>query len=479
MIEQIRNESSSPINTYRGFHLPLGVIALLHWALGVLCSTLLLAGMVWSHEGSLESHYRLLMIGVLLTSYVIYSAFSVYSFELTRSTLATRITSAWTAVGASLMLLGFLSGTYQNYSPPLVLTWFLASWCLQVLVAIILKSLIEGYAAKNAKVQSAIIVGTSQWADNISHQLIASPQWHLVGFIRETSDSNTTVNHELPDSAPPVLGDVSQLREVVEAHNVRRIFIALPADDPTVVQRLYVDLLDTTADIVWVVRHTSMLLFNQAVDSFEGARAVYLNASPLTSYPSSVFVKHLGDRITAASLLVILSPLLLILAIGVKLSSRGPIFFVQERHGLNAQPFNMWKFRSMRLHADDEVKQATANDTRVTAIGRLLRKTSMDELPQLINVLKGDMSLVGPRPHATQHNDYYAGKLTAYMTRHRVKPGITGLAQVKGFRGETETLEKMQARLEYDLEYINNWSLKLDWEILLKTPRSVLEHEAY
>ena len=181
MIEQIRNESRSPINTYRGFQLPLGFIALLHWALGVLCSTLLLAGMVWNHYETLDSHYRLLMIGVLLTSYVIYSAFSVYSFELTRSTLATRITSAWAAVGASLMLLGFLSGTYQNYFPPLILTWFVASWYLQVLVAIILKSLIEGYAAKNAKVQSAIIVGTSQWADNISHQLIASPQWHLVG----------------------------------------------------------------------------------------------------------------------------------------------------------------------------------------------------------------------------------------------------------------------------------------------------------
>ena len=242
---------------------------------------------------------------------------------------------------------------------------------------------------------------------------------------------------------------------------------------PVLVQELYVDLLDTTADVVWVVRPTSMVLFNPNVDSFEGARAVYLNASPLTSYPSSVFVKHLADRLIALGLLIALSPLLVLLAVGVKLSSKGPVFFVQERHGLNGNTFNMWKFRSMRLHEDKAVKQATVGDSRVTAIGRLLKVLH----GRVAAALQRDMGrhvageVLDLMP---QHNDYYADKLTAYMARHRVKPGITGLAQVNGFRGETDTIDKMQSRLQYDLEYINNWSLRLDWEILLKTPKSIL-----
>ena len=383
---------------------------------------------------------------------------------------------------ACCMLLAFISGTSATYPTQIVAIWFAVSWVAQIAVAVALKEVVRAIAASRATTLNALVIGTGDWATSIATQVFDSSQWQLIGVIDETNGSSEEpVKTVLTDDGRtiPVIGELSQLRSIVEAEQVRRIFIALPADDPMLVQELYVDLLDTTADVVWVVRPTSMVLFNPNVDSFEGARAVYLNASPLTSYPSSVFVKHLADRLIALGLLIALSPFLVLFAIGVKLSSKGPVFFVQERHGLNGNTFNMWKFRSMRLHEDKVVKQATVGDSRVTAIGRLLRKSSMDELPQLINVLKGDMSLVGPRPHATQHNDYYAGKLTAYMTRHRVKPGITGLAQVKGFRGETETLEKMQARLEYDLQYINNWSLKLDWEILLKTPRSVLEHEAY
>lgn len=479
MKENKINELPHLINTYRGFHLPLGAIALLHWALGMLCSVALLVALVWPQAESVNSEYRILIIGVSLISYLVYSAFSVYSFDLNRSTLATRITSAWTTVAASMILLGFLSDTYQSYDSSIILKWFLGSWCLQLLVAVIFKSLIQSYAEKVSTVQPVMIVGISEWAVHISNQITRLPQWNLVGFIREKDQLPDGGGHDSPCDALPILGDMSRLRELVEAYRVRRIFIALPSDDPMLVQNLYVDLLDTSADIVWVLRNSSSILFNQPVDTFEGARAVYLNASPLTNYPSAVFVKHLGDRIIALFLIIALGPLFLILAIGVKLSSKGPVFFLQERHGLNSEPFKMWKFRSMRLHRDEEIKQATVHDSRVTSVGRLLRKTSMDELPQLFNVLKGDMSLVGPRPHATQHNHYYAQKLQAYMARHRVKPGMTGLAQVKGYRGETETIDKMQARLEYDLEYINNWSLRLDWEILLKTPKAILTQKVY
>ena len=454
----------------------------MHWVAAMVSVTVALAVILLSQNEAVDTHYRLMVIGTLLVSYPIYSALSVYSFESTRASLATKISSAWLSTGTALMLLAFISGTSATYPTQIVAIWFAVSWVAQIAVAVALKEVVRAIAASRATTLNALVIGTGDWATSIATQVFDSSQWQLIGVIDETNGSSEEpVKTVLTDDGRtiPVIGELSQLRSIVEAEQVRRIFIALPADDPMLVQELYVDLLDTTADVVWVVRPTSMVLFNPNVDSFEGARAVYLNASPLTSYPSSVFVKHLADRLIALGLLIALSPFLVLFAIGVKLSSKGPVFFVQERHGLNGNTFNMWKFRSMRLHEDKVVKQATVGDSRVTAIGRLLRKSSMDELPQLINVLKGDMSLVGPRPHATQHNDYYADKLTAYMARHRVKPGITGLAQVNGFRGETDTIDKMQSRLQYDLEYINNWSLRLDWEILLKTPKSILKHEAY
>jgi putative colanic acid biosynthesis UDP-glucose lipid carrier transferase len=166
-------------------------------------------------------------------------------------------------------------------------------------------------------------------------------------------------------------------------------------------------------------------------------------------------------------------------AIAVKLSSPGPVFFRQPRHGCNGQVILVWKFRSMRVHDDTEVKQATQNDSRITRVGAFIRRTSIDELPQLINVLRGEMAMVGPRPHAVAHNHYYGDKIIAYMARHRIKPGITGLAQISGLRGETETLEKMQKRIEKDLAYINHWSLWLDIKILVKTPFTLFSRDIY
>ena len=177
--------------------------------------------------------------------------------------------------------------------------------------------------------------------------------------------------------------------------------------------------------------------------------------------------------------ILLLSPLMLSVALAVKLSSPGPVFFRQKRHGWNGNIIEVLKFRSMREHHDQKVKQATKDDPRVTAVGRFLRRSSIDELPQLFNVIKGEMSLVGPRPHAIAHNDYYSDKIMAYMARHRIKPGITGLAQISGYRGETETIDKMQKRVELDLDYINHWSLWLDVKILIKTPLTLVSKDIY
>jgi len=200
----------------------------------------------------------------------------------------------------------------------------------------------------------------------------------------------------------------------------------------------------------------------------------------VSSPPLSVFdlaVKRLFDIFTATVGLIVLSPLFLMVSVAIKLDSRGPVFFRQTRHGFNNVPIEVIKFRSMiTLEDGDQFTQAAKNDPRVTVVGRLLRQTNIDELPQLINVLKGDMSLVGPRPHATAHNRLFQAKIAPFSRRHVVKPGITGWAQVNGFRGETDTVEKMRRRVEFDLYYIDNWSFLFDIKIILLT---LLSKRAY
>ena len=189
-------------------------------------------------------------------------------------------------------------------------------------------------------------------------------------------------------------------------------------------------------------------------------------------------VKRVSDFVLASAILALISPLMIAIAIGVKLSSPGPVLFKQRRYGVDGRKIVVYKFRTMTVVEDGEViKQATKNDERITRFGAFLRRTSADELPQFINVLQGRMSVVGPRPHAVAHNELYRKLIRGYMIRHKVRPGITGLAQVHGYRGETETVEKMKARIEYDLAYLRNWSLLLDLQIILKTIVVVLKKQ--
>jgi putative colanic acid biosysnthesis UDP-glucose lipid carrier transferase len=192
-------------------------------------------------------------------------------------------------------------------------------------------------------------------------------------------------------------------------------------------------------------------------------------------------LKRASDVVLASLILVLISPLLLVLAVAVKLSSPGPVIFCQRRYGLDGQEIVVYKFRSMTVVEDGPVvTQARRNDQRVTPLGALMRRTSMDELPQFVNVLQGRMSIVGPRPHAVAHNEFYRSQIKSYMVRHKVRPGITGWAQVNGYRGETDSLEKMEGRIRYDLDYLRNWSLRLDLYIIARTVRLVIsDRSAY
>ena len=268
-------------------------------------------------------------------------------------------------------------------------------------------------------------------------------------------------------------GGLAQVAAWVTANRVNVIYIALPMASQPRILKLLDDLRDTTASIYFAPDIFMYDLIQARMEAIGGIPLVAVCESPF--HGTTGLVKRLTDLALATVAVVLTAPVMLAVAIGVKLSSPGPVIFKQRRYGLDGREIQVWKFRSMRVMEDgDQVRQATQGDARITPFGRFIRRTSLDELPQFFNVLQGSMSVVGPRPHAVAHNEQYRKLIKGYMIRHKVKPGITGLAQVNGARGETETVEDMERRIQYDLEYLRNWSVKMDLKIVLETVRVVL-----
>jgi len=289
------------------------------------------------------------------------------------------------------------------------------------------------------------------------------------------------------DRAPARLGELPRcglrgrledLPAFVKANGVEAIYVALPmASQPRIV-KLLDELRDTTTSVYFVPDVFLTDLIQARIDDINGIPVVAVCETPY--YGVNGLVKRLEDVVLSALILVLIAPLMIAIAAVVKLSSPGPIIFRQRRYGLDGKEIVVYKFRTMRVMEDGpDVPQATRDDPRVTKVGAVLRATSLDELPQFINVLQGRMSIVGPRPHAVAHNETYRKVIKGYMVRHKVKPGVTGLAQVNGFRGEIRSLDKMQKRVEYDLEYLRNWSLGLDLLIILRTAVIVLRGDRH
>ncbi|HDK6224610.1 TPA: undecaprenyl-phosphate glucose phosphotransferase [Klebsiella quasipneumoniae] len=276
-------------------------------------------------------------------------------------------------------------------------------------------------------------------------------------------------DNPLPDYGDvPFGGSLSTLIQEARDGNIDRIYIALSMKDEVLIKSLVAKLTDTTCSVLLIPDIFTFNILQSRTEEINGVPVVPLFDTPLNGI--NMLFKRLEDIIVSSIILVLISPVLFFIACAVKLSSPGPIIFRQVRYGMDGKPIKVWKFRSMTVMENDEkVIQATKNDVRVTRVGRFLRSTSLDELPQFINVLFGQMSVVGPRPHAVSHNEQYRSLIQGYMLRHKVKPGITGLAQINGWRGETDTLEKMEKRIEYDLLYIRGWSIWLDLKIIFLT----------
>lgn len=443
------------------------------WLCGITLVSSVLCYLAIEHFGEVPAEYGLLVALTVLGSVPAYMLLRVYHKRYSYLPGLLHLAAGWATLLTGLALILFVSQSSTLFSHRIMLEWALLGFVAQAVAFVPLRYFAMLHARRLNRDRTAIIIGCSPRAYDLAERLHRSNRIPLVGMVPPDPDAPTR------DGRFPVLGQLPDLRAITEQHAVRRVYIAVTLDEMAKIEQLYLGLLDMSVDVVWIPDFGSMPLLNQSIAQIDQLPAIYLNEAPLSSHPAAVFSKGLIDQVVAALSMLALSPLLAATAVAVKLSSPGPVLFRQPRHGWNGEVIHIFKFRSMRVHDGGEVRQATRQDDRVTRVGRFIRRTSIDELPQLLNVLRGEMSLVGPRPHAVTHNHYYCDKILAYMARHRIKPGITGLAQVTGHRGETETVEKMRQRVEQDLAYINNWSLWLDMKILMKTPFTLFSRNIY
>jgi putative colanic acid biosysnthesis UDP-glucose lipid carrier transferase len=382
------------------------------------------------------------------------------------------IVTGWVAIIGLLGLLGWATHTLQVFDQRVILAWAIATPAVLFAAHRLLPLLLPRLLAVEGLQKVAVIAGANELGRKLAERL-RDPMLgtRIAGYF---DDRGAARLQNL--AAAQNLGGLSRLADYARSHRVDVIYIALPMASQPRILRLLEDLRDTTASIYFVPDIFVADLIQARVDSIGGLPVVAVCETPF--YGFNGVVKRISDVIFASFILIVISPLLLAIAVGVKLCSPGPILFKQRRYGLDGRKIMVYKFRTMTVAEDgDVVRQATRNDSRITKFGAFLRRTSLDELPQFINVLQGRMSVVGPRPHAVAHNEIYRKLIRGYMIRHKVRPGITGLAQVMGFRGETETIEKMKARIEHDLTYLRNWSLLLDLQIILKTVVVVLQKQ--
>jgi putative colanic acid biosynthesis UDP-glucose lipid carrier transferase len=353
----------------------------------------------------------------------------------------------------------------------------LLAWCVSTPLLLIACHLVMGRtmgrAMRDAEVRSVVLVGANNVSLKFAAALDRAP--NLLMEVRGYFDDRT--ENRWPDGMKQaMLGNMSEIAAYVREHRIKMIFISQPISAQPRIRKLLEELQDTTASVYFLPDIYVFDLMQARFDNVGGMPVVAICESPFTGY--NRVLKRGSDIVLALLIQLLLTPVMLVIAIAVKVSSPGPVIFRQRRYGLYGEEIIVYKFRSMTVAEDGhQVKQATKNDQRVTRIGGFLRRSSLDELPQFINVLQGRMSIVGPRPHAVAHNEQYRKLIKGYMLRHKVKPGITGWAQVNGLRGETETLDKMEARIQYDLDYLRKWSIWLDLWIIALTAGVVLKRE--
>lgn len=372
---------------------------------------------------------------------------------------------AWLVAAGVLLGLGAATGGLGAFPRQVLVAWVLATPLALLVLHGSVRLVLRQARGRGRNLKTYVIVGGGTLARRLHQQLATRPWLGLqpLGYFDDRAAAR--------DGAPmplPRLGAIGDLAAYLRIASPHYVYLALPPRPKAVVRRVVDDLDDSTASVYLVPDVFASRSARGAASPSDDLAVIALRESPFAGMAGSL--KRAEDLVLASLILVFISPILLAIAAAVKLTSPGPVIFTQRRYGLDGRVFRVWKFRTMSVCEDGErFVQASRGDARVTPLGAFLRRTSLDELPQFLNVLQGHMSIVGPRPHPTALDERYRSLIKGYVLRHRVRPGITGLAQVSGFRGETDTLEKMAGRVRLDLEYIKGWSLLLDLRIILQT----------
>jgi Undecaprenyl-phosphate glucose phosphotransferase len=388
---------------------------------------------------------------------------------------AGRLLLVWTALFATLVVVAFITKTSESFSRVWVISWYVSGYTLILVFRFILAGLVRRWTRAGRLVTRVVIVGGDERAENLIDSLLSSPDKdvRICGIFDDRMS-------RLPARVRgyPVLGSVKALVTFARVNRVDLLVVALPITAERRIVEMVKQLYVLPVDIRLATLGDSLRLAPHSYSYLSGVPMLDVATRPVADW--DYVVKVVEDRLLAAVFLLLSLPIFAIAAVAIKFDSKGPVFFKQKRYGFNNELIEVYKFRTLRHEMADQnaEKLVTPGDSRVTGVGRFLRRTSLDELPQLITVLKGGMSMVGPRPHATAAkagNRLYQEVADGYYARHRVKPGITGWAQINGWRGDTDTEDKLLQRTEHDLYYIENWSLWFDLAIIARTPWALLK----
>jgi putative colanic acid biosynthesis UDP-glucose lipid carrier transferase len=452
-------------------------------------------GMIRSRQGSFNFIYRLIDLSIIFSGLLVAAlAYNVSFTPLYTSTALAAsvvfmlcaealglyrswrastvlrmmlITSAtWCLCAMFVILLGFFAKVSADVSRAVIGGWFVMTWFSLMSWRFIFRQILRAMRVRGYNSRVAAIVGLNANAIRMRDEIVGSPDLGIrfTGFYDDRCVKRLLEDH--PDEA--LLGCIEELIDQAKEGGVDLIFIALPLKAQVRIAEILMRCGDTTASVHLIPDFFTYNLLHARMGSVGSVETLSIYETPIFGFND--FLKRSFDVVFSSFIVCLIALPMLIIAAAVKFTSRGPVIFKQARYGLDGKRIFVWKFRSMStMDNGAKVVQATKGDARITKVGAFIRRTSLDELPQFINVLQGRMSVVGPRPHAVAHNEEYRKLIPYYMLRHKVKPGITGWAQINGFRGETDTLDKMEGRIDHDLDYIRNWSLFMDIKIIFLT----------
>jgi putative colanic acid biosynthesis UDP-glucose lipid carrier transferase len=423
----------------------------------------LVYGQPWAPQASTAILIAVLSFAVAAELCSLYRPWRIEKFRVEIRT----VFIAWAMTVGVLVMIGFATKTSDLYSRVISFGWFTLAPVVLSAWRLLVRSVLRGMRASGWNTRQVAILGATENARQLCDQIGERP-WMGIRVKGVFDDRGADRRTDLNEYEVPFLGGLADLVAACRASEIDVVYVALPLRAEPRIAQVMRDLADTTATVYLVADFFQYQPIGAQLSSIGRVPLISLHGTPIDGMNS--WLKRLEDIALGSAILAMIAVPMIVIAIMLKLTSRGPVFFVQRRYGLNGKEIRILKFRTMTVAEDgDKVTQAQKNDKRVTPIGAILRRNSLDELPQFLQVLAGQMSIVGPRPHAVAHNEQYRALIPGYMLRHKVKPGITGWAQVNGWRGETPEVESMKRRVEHDLEYINRWTVLWDIKIVLLT----------